>query len=227
MFCFIHTCPQPTGRVAWWRTWHLSISTHSWLNPQCHVKAGRACEFAGLYIGAQTVSLIRLIFFKKKCNLYSVFRATSWPIGGLNVAALQLEWHHGAGRAGMGCLECGWNVRGPKCRLSKQAGISIKDRLFGLSLKGKMEKEKQVLTSWQACLSLPPSASYLLSLIQSVSFVSVKEKVSSALFECCAANIHLRPAGTVWHAGGFYLLWLHLHLLLLLLLFRILFLYLQ
>lgn len=64
------------------------------------------------------------------------------------------------------CLECGRNVRGRKCCLSKQAGISIKDRLFCLSLEGKMEKERQVLTSWQVCFSLSPSVSYLLTLYQ-------------------------------------------------------------
>lgn len=46
-----------------------------------------------------------------------------------------------------------------RCRLSKQAGLSIGNRLFCLSGKGKMENQGQVLAFWQAPLSLPPSAS--------------------------------------------------------------------
>lgn len=47
-----------------------------------------------------------------------------------------------------------------KRRLSKQAGLSIRDRPLCLSGKGKMETEGQVLTSWPPPLSLPPSASF-------------------------------------------------------------------
>lgn len=83
----------------------------------------------------------------QKSNPYSVFGVTSRPIGPLQAEqSCKERWS-----------EYSEMSEDERCRLSKHAGISIKDRLSCLSGKGKMEKE--VLTSWLARLSLPPSAS--------------------------------------------------------------------
>lgn len=143
---------------------------HRWLNPHRHTNTAQACECAFMPVQSLFHPSSQPPF---KNVTYILF--LGWPIGGSKGVSSVIM-----GREGTECcLECGRNVRGRKCCLSKQAGISIKDRLFCLSLEGKMEKERQVLTSWQVYISLPPSVSYLLTLYQFCFCGISEEKVLS------------------------------------------------
>lgn len=157
-------------------------ATHRWLNPHRHISTAMACECAWpLCWCTESVSPIKLTSFKNVTSiLFLGWLCDLWGRRGAKGYSSQASWSGIIWQeGGEGCSECGWNVRGQECCLSKQAGICIKGMLFCPSLKEKMEKEKQVLTSWQA--SLPPSVSLPVSTVQSVSVLLLWHKWNETL----------------------------------------------
>lgn len=64
-----------------------------------------------------------------------------------------------------------------------------------MSLRVKMEKERQVLTFWQASLYLPPSAPYLLFTFSCHCGINEEKLVAAWIVKCHRASLHDFPSG--------------------------------